>query len=46
MTALNVELARLNMVESQVRTWDVTDARVLELVARAPARGLRAGAIP
>ena len=36
MTALNVELARLNMLESQVRTWDVTDARVLELVARAP----------
>ena len=36
MTALNVELARLNMVESQVRTWDVTDARVLELVARSP----------
>jgi len=36
MNALNVELARLNMVESQVRTWDVTDPRVLELVARAP----------
>ncbi len=36
MTAFNLELARLNMVESQVRTWDVTDTRVLELVARAP----------
>lgn len=36
MNALNVELARLNMVESQVRTWDVADPRVLELVARAP----------
>ncbi len=36
MNALNVELARHNMVESQVRTWDVTDPRVLELVARAP----------
>ncbi len=36
MNALNVELARFNMVESQVRTWDVTDPRVLELVARAP----------
>ncbi len=36
MNALNVELARLNMVECQVRTWDVSDPRVLELVARAP----------
>jgi len=36
MNALNVELARLNMVESQVRTWDVTDPRVLALLARAP----------
>jgi len=36
MTAFNVELARLNMLESQIRTWDVTDARVLELIARAP----------
>lgn len=36
MTALNVELARHNMVENQVRTWDVTDARVLDLIARAP----------
>jgi protein-L-isoaspartate(D-aspartate) O-methyltransferase len=36
MNALNVELARHNMVESQVRTWDVTDARVLALLARAP----------
>lgn len=36
MTALNLELARHNMVESQVRTWDVTDARVLALLARSP----------
>jgi len=36
MNAPDVELARLNMVESQVRTWDVTDPRVLALLARAP----------
>lgn len=36
MNALDVELARLNMVESQVRTWGVTNPRVLELIARAP----------
>jgi len=36
MSQTNVEVARQNMVESQIRTWDVLDARVLELVARAP----------
>lgn len=36
MNAPDIELARLNMVESQVRTWDVTDPRVLALLARAP----------
>lgn len=36
MTSPGIERARHNMVESQVRTWDVTDARVLALVARAP----------
>jgi protein-L-isoaspartate(D-aspartate) O-methyltransferase len=36
MTTLNLETARHNMIESQVRTWDVMDERVLELLARAP----------
>lgn len=36
MSQINVEVARQNMVESQIRTWEVLDPRVLELVARAP----------
>lgn len=36
MNALNLELARHNMVECQARPWDVSDARVLELIARMP----------
>jgi protein-L-isoaspartate(D-aspartate) O-methyltransferase len=36
MAAPNLDVARRNMLESQVRTWDVIDERVLELVARAP----------
>ncbi len=36
MSPLNLELARHNMVESQVRTWDVLDPRIIELLARAP----------
>jgi protein-L-isoaspartate(D-aspartate) O-methyltransferase len=35
-TATNFDAARHNMVVSQIRTWDVTDDRVLELVGRAP----------
>lgn len=34
--SINVELARSNMVESQVRTWDVLDPRVLETLANVP----------
>ncbi len=30
----NIELARSNMVENQVRTWEVLDARVLEVLGR------------
>lgn len=30
----NIELARSNMVENQVRTWDVLDLRVLDVLAR------------
>jgi protein-L-isoaspartate(D-aspartate) O-methyltransferase len=36
MTTLNFELARHNMVEQQVRTWEVLDQRVLDLIGRAP----------
>jgi protein-L-isoaspartate(D-aspartate) O-methyltransferase len=31
--SLNIELARNNMIEQQVRPWDVLDARVLEALA-------------
>jgi len=30
---MNVEQARFNMIEQQIRPWDVSDARVLELLA-------------
>jgi len=36
MQGLNIELARHNMVEQQVRPWEVLDQRVLDLIARAP----------
>ena len=32
--AMNIEQARLNMVENQVRPWDVLDASVLDIIAR------------
>lgn len=32
--AMNIEQARLNMVENQVRPWDVLDARVLDVISR------------
>ncbi|RFA30078.1 protein-L-isoaspartate O-methyltransferase [Alkalilimnicola ehrlichii] len=32
MTQLNIEKARFNMVEQQIRTWDVLDQRVLDTV--------------
>jgi protein-L-isoaspartate(D-aspartate) O-methyltransferase len=31
---MNIELARFNMIEQQIRPWDVLDADVLELLAR------------
>jgi protein-L-isoaspartate(D-aspartate) O-methyltransferase len=34
--AMNLETARFNMVEQQIRTWDVLDQRILDLVAQAP----------
>ena len=36
MSETNFAAARKHMLESQIRTWDVTDPRVLDLVAQAP----------
>ena len=36
MSDLNFESARKHMVESQIRTWEVFDQQVLDLMARAP----------
>jgi len=32
--AMNIEQARLNMVENQVRPWEVLDGRVLDVISR------------
>lgn len=36
MTAFNFELARHNMIEQQIRPWEVLDQRVLDTIARVP----------
>src|SRR4051812_39817266 len=36
MSEMNFEVARFNMVEQQIRTWDVLEPRVLDLVGRMP----------
>ena len=36
MSSLNFDAARHNMIECQIRPWEVLDGRVLELVARLP----------
>ncbi len=36
MTAFNFELARRNMIEQQIRPWEVLDQRVLDTLAHAP----------
>ncbi len=36
MSSLNIEQARYNMIEQQVRPWDVLDQRVLDLLAQVP----------
>lgn len=36
MSAMNFEQARFNMIEQQIRPWDVLDQRVLDLIARVP----------
>lgn len=33
---MNIEQARFNMVENQVRAWDVLDPRVLEILSKVP----------
>jgi len=36
MTEFNTDLARYNMIEQQIRPWDVLDPRVLEVIATTP----------
>ena len=36
MIDMNIELARHNMIEQQIRPWDVLDQRVLDLILRTP----------
>lgn len=36
MTEFNVEQARANMIEQQIRTWEVLDRRVLEVIGATP----------
>lgn len=36
MSSMNFDVARQTMIERQIRTWDVLDERVLELIARMP----------
>jgi protein-L-isoaspartate(D-aspartate) O-methyltransferase len=33
---MNIEQARFNMVEQQIRTWEVLDPRILELISNSP----------
>ncbi len=33
---MNIEQARFNLVEQQIRTWDVLDQQVLDLMAEVP----------
>ncbi|MDF2940048.1 MAG: protein-L-isoaspartate(D-aspartate) O-methyltransferase [Gammaproteobacteria bacterium] len=33
---MNIEQARINMIKQQIRTWDVTDNKVLETLAAVP----------
>lgn len=36
MTAMNFDLARFNMIEQQIRTWEVLDQRVLDVLTQTP----------
>ncbi len=39
MNDMNMELARFNMIEQQIRPWDVLDDRVLQTLASTPREG-------
>ena len=36
MNAMDIEQARFNMIEQQVRAWDVLDERVLQILRKVP----------
>jgi protein-L-isoaspartate(D-aspartate) O-methyltransferase len=36
MTDLNIEQARFNMIEQQIRTWDVLDLHILDVLSQTP----------
>ena len=36
MNAMNFDQARFNMIEQQIRTWEVLDQRVLDVIAKTP----------
>ena len=36
MSEMNLDQARLNMIEQQIRPWEVLDQQVLDLVQRTP----------
>ena len=36
MTDLNIEQARFNMIEQQIRTWDVLDLHILDVLTQTP----------
>lgn len=36
MNQMNFDQARFNMIEQQIRTWDVLDQRVLDVIAKTP----------
>ena len=43
---MNVEQARFNMIEQQIRPWDVLDTSVLALLSAKPSCALTVGASP
>jgi protein-L-isoaspartate(D-aspartate) O-methyltransferase len=42
---MNIEQARFNMIEQQIRPWEVLDLHVLSLLAERAARRLRAAGL-
>ncbi len=39
MSEMNIEQARFNMIEQQIRPWEVLDPKVLDVLARTPREG-------